>query len=389
MITAHEWASETLTNQLKGFSVQSMLYASTAHFINDCTDSRLSTAVQEFLAFIIDELFALGIPSDKSVQKAFAFIEAIQARIKNGETDEGPIRRTSEEFYQLIPFKGYQFRRPALTTRALCCRQIVYMQKFEQHLTALLAARRSNNNNPFDNFVSDWLKVNITALDRRTPEFGVLAKVVTNTQHSHTHFCIDQIFKIDGTRSFTTDITDNHRYLLHFSFPYNFLGILREGLLVSPEHVSNIDRPMGKGIYFWNAIANAGVPHYSLNTVHVLVCRVALGRVKEFPTGHTQRDEDAIVQLDGYDSGFQPGRLCTGTRTEDATLNDAKIYCGKIEDWTDECDVRSAYDNYILSNENQVKVEYVLKLDRVRRNAKRELSDPPNTEVKIAKRSPV
>lgn len=386
---SEEYASRTLSNQLNGFSVQSMQWINAAHYVGERTESRLSEPVREFLAFVINELFLLGIPTSQSLTKAAALITQSLAYINNIDTDVDLIKRTSEEFYEIVPFQGSIFRRPQLSDETICNSKMMYVGRLMLHVDALVQAHQLNNVNPLDNFVSDWLKLNITTLDRHTEDFNIFEEVVTKTQHPNVNrnFRIAEIFKVESTvkKPFTKKITDNHRYLLHYSHACNLLGILQEGLLVAPEHIQSVNRLLGKGIYFWNAIANSGLQYDSLNVVHVVVCRVALGRTKEFSCAYSQTERDEIVQLDRNNSGFQPGYKYMGVRSEEKILNGAKIYCGQIDehDLTPERDW-AAYDKYIVPNANQAKIEYILKLERsTKRPSGSGLSDSTKDEKKI------
>lgn len=356
-----EWPSEAPPPIIEGYSMQTMNYANTKHFIVNCPESNLADAVKKLLICFVDESFPLGIPQMQTLVAATELIEANIARISRGENC---VEGSSRAFYQLIPFKGDNQRRPPLVNPAVCNRQLKFVEKLRLNLAALLEAKEMENaTNPMDNFLSSWLNVGITLVDHASDEFCGFDCVARNTQHPNVShgFRLSEVFKINTQHPFTADI-GNHHYLFHYSFPSNMLGILREGLLIAPKHIHCVNRLLGKGLYFWDSIANAGL-QYSMDTVYILVCRVALGRVKTLPSTHYQK-EDEMVQLNGYDSGLDPGMAYTAVRSQKITINDVPIFCGQMENV--EYDKKSwfSYGKYIVPRENQCKIEYILKLDR-------------------------
>lgn len=369
------------------YSMQTMDYVNTSHFILGCPESNLPDAVKDLLIGFIDEAFPLGIPQMKALIEAEELIETNMARISNGEKcEEG----SSKAFYELIPFKGNYRRRCVLDNLVACNRQLTFVGKLQLNLTALLQAKELNTKmNPMDNYLSNWLNVGITLVDHASDEFRDFGCVVKNTQHPNgsRRFRLSEVFKVDTKHPFTTD-TENHRYLFHYSFPSNMLGILREGLLVAPEHIHSVNRFLGKGIYFWCSIASPVLRYSSIDTFYFLVCRVALGQVK---TLKYSQNEDDIVQLDGNDSGMQSGIAYTDVRKNEMKINNVPIFCGQMEDedmdnWGEFAPGWGSYDKYIVPNENQCKIDYILKLDRISKHERSTLDDlqVPNKISKLA-----
>lgn len=191
--------------------------------------------------------------------------------------------------------------------------------------------RSQANQNPLDYFLFEWLQIDLRVLEQTENPYKILKDVVEKTQHSNSsrRFSITNVFEIENlprkeVTEFTTDITQNHRYLFHFTFASNIACILREGLLNAPAHIHSVNRFLGDGIYFWDAIANAGLNYKSLNIVYVLVCRVALGTVQEVEQQYLDNGQQLAWNNDS-NSIFCPGKQYMSSRDDERDLNGAKI----------------------------------------------------------------
>lgn len=220
--------------------------------------------------------------------------------------------------------------------------------------------------NPIDHFIVSFLRAEISLVDDESEEFQTFNDVVQNTQHPNCprQFRLDKIFKVKLNKEFNSKAS-NHLYLLHYTFPNNLLGILRDGLLVVPDHIDSVLRRFGKGIYFWNAVANAGPQYASMKTIYIVVCRVALGRIEKLSNSFKITEIKEILQKTGADSGFREGCYSQyrTVRDNEINLNGAKIFTGQIgyshkrkKSWNN-------YDEYVVQSE-QANVEFILKLKK-------------------------
>lgn len=329
--------------------------------------AHLPKAVRKLLIHLIDQWFPIGIPDEIHLDRAINLLEIMTRKIENGIT---PSLRHSNKFYELIPHQGDSARRPRFTTAELCANKINYVSRMKSAIDCFVRARAFPNDNPLEFFLEDWLEIDMRVVEPDEDAYNVLSSVVANTQHpnSSRQFDVTNIFQIENlprkkTNDFETTITENHRYLFHFTFASNLLCILREGLLVAPAHIHSVNRFLGDGIYFWDAIANTGLNYKSLNIVYVLVCRVALGKQQEVEQQYLEHGEQLEWDADS-DSIFCLGKQFTSSRDADLDLNGAKIFCGKLDEKTDNpVDRYSLYNEYVVRHENQVKIEYIVKLE--------------------------
>lgn len=342
-----------------------MQFVNARHYSSDRPPSSLCNAVYKFIIYMIDEYFPLGIPTAVHLMKARILLLRIKHCIDNNNSV--PLE-FSNRFYEMIPHKGVKTRRPAFDMDVYNMKD-PYVNSMANTLEALNIARKSDDENPIDHFRRDWLHAEISVLDRKTNDYEILSDVVRKTQHPNLHqHRVEKIFKVTTDHDFTNDIS-NHHYLFHFSFPSNLIGILREGLLVRPPYLS-FDRRFGDGIYFTNAIANAGIRHGSMDSVYVLVCRVALGRMK---TISYREDLKCFLGSDG-DSAFCHSRIIIedmclkspfGLESQQKkALNGATICCGQMKDTINPKQYHNNYDEYIVPSANQVKIEYIIKLKK-------------------------
>lgn len=330
--------------------------------------SHLPSPVRRFLIYIIDQWFPAGIPLEIHLNRAIDLLERLREKIKAGKV---PSLKYSNKFYELIPHHGDPRRRSRFKDVKFCNNKIKYVQTMKSATECFSAFNQRIDVNPLDHFIEKWLRIELKVLQPGDNAYEVLNEVVENTQHAETdcRFCVKDIFKVDSMNSeangdFSTDITSNHRYLFHFSFASNLPSILREGLLVAPKHIHSVNRFFGEGIYFWDAIANAGLNYTSINLVHVLVCRVALGREQQVEQQYLKHHETFDWNED-VDSIYCLGKEFSSARNDEKELDGAKIFCGKLDKKTNDSAHRySLYNEYVIRNKNQAIVEYIIKLEK-------------------------
>lgn len=349
-----------------GFTRLNLMYANARHLEYKKPESKLQKPVRRLLIHLIDQWFPLGIPQTRHLDRAKCLLECIKKRI---QVKKVPNLKHSNKFYALIPHQGDNRRRLRFKTTEQCENKIVYVDRMISAIECLTEADEQRRKNPLDYFIDKWLDVDLKVLTSNDAPYQTLKKVVENTQHPDLPrpYRVANIFQVNNMNGetngdFSTQITQNHRYLFHFTFASNLLNILREGLIPSPKHIHSASRFLGNGIYFWDSISNASLKYNSLNTVYILVCRVALGNARQV--------EQTSHLLDGEDSIFSAGREFNSTRDEEEELNGsmgpAKIYCGQMKNQivNNSFDPYSLYNRYVVPNKNQVIVEYLLKLKR-------------------------
>lgn len=349
-----------------GYTRLNLMYINARHLEHRKSESSLEMPVRKLLIHLIDSWFPLGIPEKIHLDRAKDLLECLKNEISNGKV---PSLKYSNKFYELIPHQGDNQRRLPFKDIEYCDSKMEYVKRMESAIECFENAESVRGANPLDYFIEKWLRIELEVLEPEDPIYEILNKVVENTKHSSQPFRTANIFKVDNMNpdmngDFSTQISTNHRYLLHFTYASNLPCILREGLLPAPKHIHSASRFLGKGIYFWDAIANAGLNYRSMNLVYILVCRVALGKTQEFSQQYLRRHEK-LELADGFDSIFCEGQQYPESRNAEEDINGAKIYCGKLREFEHSYwNVHDSYNKYVVHDKNQVEVQYILKLER-------------------------
>lgn len=351
-----------------GFTRLNLMYVNARHLETRKTESDLPKPVRKLLIHIIDQWFPIGIPLELHLNRAIDLLECLKRKINEGKM---PSLKHSNKFYELIPHQGDCRRRPRFKDIELCDNKIKYVETMKTAIDCLSKVDRNRRRNPLDCFIEEWMRIELRVLEPNENAFEILSEVVKNTQHPNStrQFSIKNIFEVSNMNpnmngDFSSNVFVNHRYLFHFSFASNLPCILREGLTVAPKHIHSINRFLGKGIYFWDAIENSGLNYKSLNTVYVLVCKVAMGKVQQVEQQYLKLDE-TLHWEDDSDSIFCQGKQFSSSRDNEKDLNGIQIYCGQLTDKTDNpIDRYSLYNEYVVRNKNQVIVDYIIKLEK-------------------------
>lgn len=350
-----------------GFTRLNILYANARHLECRKSKSRLEKPIRKFLIHLIDQWFPLGIPQSRHLDRAINLLKCLMQKIANRKK---PSLKYSNKFYALIPHQGDERRRARFVTVEQCQNKIDYVNKMKLAINCLTEAEDQRDTNPLDYFIENWLSVELDVLSTDDAVFGTFKKVVQNTQHKNTsrRFAVANIFKVKNLDSETNDAfssnnVQNHRYLFHFSFASNLPCILREGLHSAPSHIHCINRFLGDGIYFWDAVANAGLNYRSLNTVYILVCRVALGNTQQVSQQYLNHGQTLDWQ-DNANSIYCLGEMFSTSRDAEETINGIKIYCGQLGERMSYDRGYSLYNEYVVRNKQQVSVDYILKLEK-------------------------
>lgn len=337
-------------------------YANADHLIYRTPSSNLPAAIKYFLMFLIDQYFVLGIPKVEHLDEAELLLNSIKNKIKTGKIPE---LIYSNKFYELIPHQGDNQNRKRFRTNRFCNKKLSLIRKMRLIASKLNEASDSachNNKNPIDVFLQDWLNIEVRMVNPKSDVFRVLEQVAYNTQHANSSpgFSVKKIFKILNSNAHRVfnETMENHQYLIYFTFPSNLLCVLRDG--VEPESNFNftLNRTLKKGIYFSDAVANAGLNYDSFDTVYIAICRVALGKRQIIDT------KTENIEIDkSFDSVFGFGNEYASSSSNQIKLNGVMINCGKVKEKID-APKWFLYNEYAIHSKTQAKIEYILHLER-------------------------
>lgn len=181
-----------------------------------------------------------------------------------------------------------------------------------------------------------------------------------NNTHGSTHTLfqieVEEIFKVsrDGEEERFKEL-HNRKLLWHGSRLTNFAGILSQGLRIAPKEAPANGYMFGKGVYFADMVSkSAGYSIGSSNIGLMLLCEVSLGNVYE------KTSAEYIEELpEKYHSTKGLGNTAPD-ENESIFTDGVEIPLGKAKMQN----VQSAllYNEYIVYEEAQVKMKYLLKV---------------------------
>lgn len=351
-----------------GWHKMKMKWENVDHFIQDSSihdqpNSHLNESVMGFLKCILDRYLLPGIPQRQQIDSASQVLSNISFAIRNGRfINMYDIIVLSNKFYQMIPHAGRNHLndirrncRPPLENSDLLYGKEVYILLISSFLYALQQGIQAANLNPLDYVYNQYFSVNLMPIATNTYEYCQFLKNF-GVDRIHRLFKVE---KTEWTENFRNDI-GNHHYLFHSTHLANAVGILKDGLQIAPIHVFSYNRWAGKGIYFYGSIAAINAYARKLNHKIVLVCRVALGNTQIIERCPFNTDPNFVYPLGtGLHSIKQLGteESCFHfSQANSANLPIAtRFLYGPWGKW--EC-----YDEFIVQNANQVKIEYIIEL---------------------------
>eukprot|EP00766_Chilomastix_caulleryi_P001230 gnl/Chilomastix_caulleri/2201.p1 GENE.gnl/Chilomastix_caulleri/2201~~gnl/Chilomastix_caulleri/2201.p1 ORF type:complete len:213 (+),score=55.94 gnl/Chilomastix_caulleri/2201:3-641(+) len=203
--------------------------------------------------------------------------------------------------------------------------------------------------------------------DTDKEEYDLIAEYL-KVGHCPTHhrkMKLDAVFRLDkglDERFSTKSNLDSKRMLLwHGSRTSNFVGILSQGLRIAPPEVPPNGYMFGKGLYFADAASkSAGYCTSNGGFIYLLLVEVAVGKSKEF------KSSNYVTSLPkGYKSTLGLGRM-TPDPDGFVEMDDGVIVpCGKLIDRENKNDLVLYYDEFIVYNVDQAKIQISFKSERL------------------------
>lgn len=338
------------------------------HFLHDQPESELPRRNRNFLIYLLDEVMPFGIFEPCHLVHANDILELIKV-LNDGDAS---IINLSNQFYATIPHSGDRARRPIINNIEL------YNQKTRmvEHLKSIVMSLRGGlelSISPLDHFNQNWLKSEFQRISRKKATFKVLENFINSTQHDHDeiYFEMERVFKVRSKAhsKFNNELGDHH-YLIHSTYPSNVLGILRDGLMIAPGHVQGFNSFLGDGIYFWDAAAIALDRFKNSLTKDgiLLVCRVALAKCHFVGPQGSFNKRNLPCPGDGYNSIVSSGLKYSRDQSNGLTLDGAQIPLVNLPKKCSSSKSQAYYNRYMVFEPNQVKVDYILCLKKIRSN---------------------
>ncbi|CAO1421372.1 unnamed protein product [Diamesa hyperborea] len=278
----------------------------------------------------------------------------------------------SNKFYSLIPHTFGDDVIPIIDTRETINEKSQMIDSLlEIEVThSLMNAERYDAEHPLD-FQYAQLMTQLTPLDRTSEEFNLIYKYLQNS-HGSTHSTyrleIQEVFRVNRfgeSKRFEKWQDLQNRYLLwHGSRLTNFVGILSHGLKIAPPEAPPCGYMFGKGIYFADMVTksanycNVEHPEMLINSSGLLLlCNVALGSMMHLI------DAQNIVTLPvNTNSVMGLGKNIPNLNMSHTRTDGVIIPLGNKLTRPDSHFYKLLYNEYIVYDESQVKIEYLLKV---------------------------
>lgn len=294
--------------------------------------------------------------------------------VEEEEKERIEIGKLSNEFFHLVPMRGYAFEkiRPITEGNQLKAKLelVHHLMELECASKILLGAQaRLKELNPLD-YVYQAIGCGISLLDEESAEAQYVLKYIYSSCHSTDVQAIYKICRRGEEEKMRNLGLDNHKLLWHGSGTSNFISILHRGLLVAPTGILITGHLFGEGIYSSDSFAKS--MNYCYNTSSdsevklALLCEVALGKqqIKEPKSGYfdselkdtdfrsrvvegkERPDEDFTVTMPG---GYS---IPLGMLEERVTRNDKFFYN------------YPTYTEYIVEDPRQVCLKYLVQFTK-------------------------
>ncbi|CAH1644173.1 unnamed protein product [Spodoptera littoralis] len=310
----------------------------------------------------------LGQLSKTQIIAGYTILSEVQALIDSESTEKVKLIDATNRFFTLIPHNFGTNNPPLLDNMEIIRSKAALLDNLlEIELAYSLFKIRTNESNPIlANYLK--LKVDIALLPNTSPEYAMINEYLTNT-HGHTHvktytLNIQKVFKVvregEDDRFTPFKKLHNRRLLWHGSRTTNFVGILSQGLRIAPPEAPATGYMFGKGVYFADMVTKSA--NYCYKTVFdtvgfMLLCEVALGNM------HIVQDSDKTPLPPGMHSRFGEGGTMPNP-AENRVLDDGTIVpLGKPIPNRPCSRRRLLYNEFIVYNEAQVKVKYLLQVN--------------------------
>lgn len=379
-LTGNEFNSGKFEKKPEMYQILDIEYDQRATVFNHLVKSDLDKTVGELMKLICDEKamkdkmltfdvdtdhMPLGKISKAQIEIAANILDELSALVKNNGTKDTFIE-ASNRFYTMIPHTFAQNAPPIINTAEMIAKKtkmIKHLQKIK--LTYSLLNGTDEKTNPLDHIYKN-LNADIKPLKKTSFEYSDIETYLNQTHGRGTStrkLKVLNVFEVarngEAERFRAFESLNNRRLLWHGSNLTNFIGILSNGLKISPTEAHSAGANFGRGIYFADAVAKS--THYCTfdeqKTGLLLLCEVALG------DSHKLYRPEYIKELPNDKHSTQ----CIGLHNVPGLLqrNGLQIPFGHLVSVND-AKVAMDFNEFVVYKEAQVKIRYLVKVKRVK-----------------------
>lgn len=318
----------------------------------------------------------LGKLSAQQLLKGYETLEKLQGAIEGGKKAE--LASLTSRFYTEIPHSFGRNKPPLIDSLDLVQQKFDMLNTLSDIATATTAEAEAKKKaaaqqkkapknlapHPLDVSFST-LDAKITPLDKSSAEYKLLSEYTANTGRSGWRQCtIEDIFVVDrnseGKRFAQHDKISNRKLLWHGTNVAVVGAIIKSGLRIMPHSGGRV----GRGIY--SASENSKSASYVRcapdgKTGIMFLNEVALGKEHHI----TVDDSSLKAPPKGFDSVVAQGRTEPNPKGDKSLVFDGKevvVPAGKPTDRTEYKDSNFSQTEYLVYQESQVRMRYILKM---------------------------
>lgn len=314
------------------------------------------------------EKMPLGKIAQGQIDRAYEILDEINQNLTNKRV----LTQLSSEFYTLIPYSCGRLAPPLIDSKKIIGKYVNLLNELSQMVfgsKAITKLRRDKGN--MVKLYED-LHTEIIPLDKSDEMYQILAEYVKNSRaptHNFKYKILD-IFEIN--RELERDAYDayskkikNKTLLFHGTRVSNMVSIFNNGLLCNLAklgvNVPITGKMFGLGLYF-ACSASKSIQYCAYDTSDniacLFVCEVALGRELEKKQADVNITSKTLPKK--YHSVHGLGQ--SSFREYDYLDGKMRIPNGKLEKIPERYDSNLLYDEYIVYNDEQVNLRYLIKL---------------------------
>jgi ankyrin repeat protein/predicted DNA-binding WGR domain protein len=330
------------------------------------------------------DLMPFGTLTNDSIQTAKALLLDIQAMAKNLETNRktinpkdafeiaNEIAEKTSEFFEIIPTVGNRTGPMQALTVATCENQVLRLNNLEylEIISRILSAAvyRMSQIHPYDYCIRS-LGIKIDRLPIDSEEYFLVDKYMNSERKNKTAYKLVNVYAIERMgeeeRIKKWMSHKNNRLLWHGTRVENCMGILHQGLRVSPFDSSRTGARLWNGIYFTDRFSYCAAFGRSglgwSKSSFVFLCEVALGNMQKVYQAQQLKPMTPTTHSIKGIGKFRP------VKSQRVYLgNGTQVPCGKPFQKYDAPPAKDItwfefeQNEFVVGNKEQVKLKYLV-----------------------------
>lgn len=332
------------------------------------------------------EKMPLGQISQEQLSKADAILNDIKNLLTSGlKKEDSKYMTKSSEYYTLVPIVvGRTSRPPIINTMEIIGKYSDRIDELKNLKVAYNAVNSSTNmdlETQYENLYKS-LKTTITPIDKGTSIWNIIENYVLKT-HGQSHRTtsnveVSNIFEItresDHGRNISQEFPnmkgiENLQLLWHGTRLGNYISILQNGLVLRPELISNAHitgKMFGNGIYAANSFSKS-LNYCSFGDTNNDAClflgEFMLGDQLKLTQSDSGLNQNSMIKANKH-STWGMGKSTPSSYTTIPSCFDSSLKVQVPDGNLSSSNINSSllYDEFIVYNEKQLRLRYIIQI---------------------------